>query len=91
MANIVYRQMPAPQKLPQQIPTPRAKAWMQKPQEWDKVLVQIPGGAWGGMDETDTSIITHRFEVKSKYMSFNAYSMVCILISMIILITHNDI
>ena len=31
--------MPAPQELPQQIPTPRAKARMQKPQGGGKVLV----------------------------------------------------
>ena len=42
MANIVYRQMPAPQELPQQIPTPWAKARMQKPQGEGKFLVQIP-------------------------------------------------
>ena len=32
MAKIVSRQMPTPQDLPQQIPTSRAKAKMQKPQ-----------------------------------------------------------
>ena len=48
MAKIVYRQMPAPRELPQQMPAPRAKARMQKPQGGDKCLVQIPGGAWGG-------------------------------------------
>ena len=39
MANIVYRQMPAPQEPPQQIPAPRAIAWMQKPQGGGKCLV----------------------------------------------------
>ena len=36
----------------------RAKAWMQKPQSGGKFLVQIPGGAHGGMviDEIDTCI-----------------------------------
>ena len=48
MANNVYRQMPAPRELPQQIPAPRAKPWMQKPQSGGKFLVQIPGGARGG-------------------------------------------
>ena len=48
MAKIVYRQMPAPQELSQQIPALRAKAGMQKPQDGDKVLVQITGGARGG-------------------------------------------
>ena len=43
MANNVYRQMPAPRELPQQIPAPRAKAWMQKPQGGGKFLVQIRG------------------------------------------------
>ena len=47
VANIVYRQMPAPRELPQQIPTPRAKAWMQKPQGGRKCLVQISGDARG--------------------------------------------
>ena len=59
MAKIVYRQMPAPRELPQQIPAPRAKARMQKPQGGSKCLVQIPGGARKGgmvMDEIDTCI-----------------------------------
>ena len=45
MAKIVYRQMPAPWELPQQMPDPRAKARMQKPQGGSKFFVQIPGGA----------------------------------------------
>ena len=57
---MVYRQMPALRELSQQIPAPRAKARMQKPQGRDKVLVQIPGGARGCsgmvMDEIDTCI-----------------------------------
>ena len=57
MAKIVYRQMPAPQQLRQQMPAARAKARMQKPQGWGKFLVQIPEGARGVvMDETDTCI-----------------------------------
>ena len=48
MANIIYRQIPALWELPQQIPAPRAKAWMQKPQGGGKCLVQIPGDASGG-------------------------------------------
>ena len=47
MANIVYRQMPAPRELSQQIPAPWAKAWMQK-QGGGRFLVQIPGSARGG-------------------------------------------
>ena len=47
MANIVHRQMPAPRALPQQIH--RAKARMRKPQGGGKFLVQIPGGARGGV------------------------------------------
>ena len=47
MENIVYRQIPAPRELPQQIPAPLAKAWMQKPQGGGKRLVQIPGGTRG--------------------------------------------
>ena len=57
MAKIVYRQMPTPQELPQQISTPLAKGSMQKPQGRGKFLEQIPGGAWGMvMDEIDTCI-----------------------------------
>ena len=40
--------MPAPRKLPKQIPAPQAKAWMQKPPGGGKVLVRIHGGAQGG-------------------------------------------
>ena len=57
MAKIVYRQMPAPRELFQQMPTPQAKARMLMPQGGDKFLVQISGGARGGgvvMDEIDT-------------------------------------
>ena len=64
IAKIVYRQMPAPRELSQQIPAPRAKARMQKSQSVGKFLVQIPGDARGGgmvMDEIDTCII-----IKSK-------------------------
>ena len=58
MAKIVYRQMPTPQELPQQISTPPlAKGRMQKPQGRGKFLEQIPGGARRMvMDETDTCI-----------------------------------
>ena len=48
MAKIVYRQMPAPRELPQQIPTPQAKARMQQPQGGGTFLVQIPGVRGGG-------------------------------------------
>ena len=44
MAEIVYRQMPAPREIPQQIPAPQAKARMQKPQGGGKFLVKIPRG-----------------------------------------------
>ena len=64
MANIVNRQMPAPRELPQQIPALWAKAWMQKPQGGGKLLVQIPGGAWGiVMDEIDTSITAASYKL----------------------------
>ena len=43
MAKIVYRQMPAPRELPQQIPAPWATARMQNPQGGGKFVVQIPG------------------------------------------------
>ena len=56
MAKSVYRQMPAIRELSQQIPAPRLKARMQKPQGGGKFLAQISGGERGGMvmDETDT-------------------------------------
>ena len=55
MPKIVYRQMPTPQVLPQQIPTPLTKARMQNGR--GKFLEQIPGGARGMvMDEIDTCI-----------------------------------
>ena len=47
MAKTVYRQMPAPRELSQQIPGHRAKARMQKLLGGDKFLVQIPRGARG--------------------------------------------
>ena len=49
MAEIVYRQMPAPRDIPPKIPAPRAKIRMQKPQSGGEFSVQIPGGARGGM------------------------------------------
>ena len=45
MAKIVYRQLRAPWELTQQIPAPRAKPRMQKPQGGGNFLVQIPGCA----------------------------------------------
>ena len=48
MAKIVYRQVPAPRELSQQIAAPRAKGRMKKPQDGGRFLVQIPGGARGG-------------------------------------------
>ena len=60
MAKIVYRQMPAPRELPQQIARPRKKGRMQNPQGVGKFLVQIPRGARGGgmvMDEMIPALI----------------------------------
>ena len=45
VAKIVYRQMPAPLQLSQQIHTSWVKARIQKPQDGGKFLVQIPEGA----------------------------------------------
>ena len=42
MAKIVYRQMPAPRELPQQIPTPWAKGKIQKPQGGGKFWYKSP-------------------------------------------------
>ena len=57
MANIVYRQMPTPRELPQQVPVPSSKSLDAKPQDRGKFLVQIPARARGVvMDETDTCI-----------------------------------
>ena len=67
MAKIGYRQMPAPRELSQQIPAPRAKSRMQKPQGGGTFLVQIPGGARGMVvDEIDTCIILP----KNHFISF---------------------
>ena len=56
--------MPSPGELPQQIPTPRAKAWIQKPKGEAKFWCK-PRGCVGGMvmDETDTCIIINLFKV----------------------------
>ena len=60
MAKIVYRQTPSPRELSQQIPAPRAKARMQKPQGGGKFLVQIPRGARGdGIDTCITKYIQY--------------------------------
>ena len=49
--------MPAPWELSQQIPVPREKARMQKPQGGGKFLFKSPGCVgWVVMDETDTCI-----------------------------------
>ena len=74
MSNIVYRQMPAPRELPQQTPSPRAKARMQKPQGGGKFLVQIPGVRGGMvMDEIDTCI-THKH---GTFVYTNVHDKVC--------------
>ena len=59
MAKIVYRQIPTPRELSQQISAPGAKASMQKPQGGGTFFMQIHGVHGGGgmvMDETDTCI-----------------------------------
>ena len=69
MVEIFYRQMPAPRDLPQNIPAPRAKIRMQKPQSGGKFSVQIPGGARGGMvtAKIDNCITrTHRKENRQR-------------------------
>ena len=43
IAKIVYRQMPAPQDLPQQIPASREKARMQEPQSGAHFWCKSPG------------------------------------------------
>ena len=47
MANIVYRQIPAPRDLPKKVSSPREKITMQEPQSGGEFLVQIPGDARG--------------------------------------------
>ena len=64
MANIIYRQMPAPRELSQQIPAPWAKAWMQKPQGLKKFLVQIPGVRGG--DGYGWNWYLHYFSISHK-------------------------
>ena len=61
MVEIFYRQMPAPRDLPQNIPAPRAKIRMQKPQSGGKFSVQIPGGARGGWlrQKLITALLAH--------------------------------
>ena len=47
MSKIVYRQMPAPRDLPPQIPAPRVKIKMQKPESRGKVSVH----GWGWLQQ----------------------------------------
>ena len=57
MAKIVYRQMPAPQELSQQIPAPGQKLGCKSPRVGGKFFMQIPGVRGGMvMDEIDTCI-----------------------------------
>ena len=70
MAEIVYRQMPAPRDIPQKIPAPRAKIRMQKPQSGGEFSVQIHGGARGGMvmakiDNCITREVTISFQLEA--------------------------
>ena len=70
MAKIVYRQMPAPREVSQQIHASRTKARMQKPQGGGKFLVKIPGGARGMViDEIDTCISIDERELGQIYAS----------------------
>ena len=48
MAEIVYRQMPAPRDIPQKMPAPRAKIRMQKPQSGGEFQCKSPGVRGGG-------------------------------------------
>ena len=71
MANIVYTQISARPELPQQIPAPRAKAWMQKPQGGGKFLVQIPGVRGGmAMDEICTALLQFKIQLNSGPTAF---------------------
>ena len=52
--------MPVPRELPQQIPPPPAKDWMQRPQGGANFWCKCTGVREGGgmvMDKTDTCII----------------------------------
>ena len=53
MANIVYRQMPAPRELPPTNPRPLEKAWMQSPRVGANFWCKSPGVRG---DEIDTCI-----------------------------------
>ena len=64
--KIVFRQMPAPRDLPQQIPAPRAKIRMQKPRSGGKFSMQIPGGARGGGWLWQKLITALTLDVRSK-------------------------
>ena len=58
MAKIVYRQMPAPWKLPQQMPAPRQKLECKSPRVGANFWCKSPGVRGGRMvmDEIDTCI-----------------------------------
>ena len=75
MAEIVYRQMPAPRDIPQKIPAPRAKIRMQKPQSGGEFSVQIPGGARGGMvmAKIDNCIIDQKLENSPIYAALREF------------------
>ena len=63
MANIVYRQMPTPRELPQQIPTPEQKLGCKSHRVGVNVWCKSPGVCGEMvMDEIDTCIILRRFE-----------------------------
>ena len=60
MANIIYRQMPAPREMPQQIPAHGQKLGSKSPKVGQKFWYKSEGVSGGGivMDEIDTCIIS---------------------------------
>ena len=75
MAKITYRQMPAPQDLPQQIPAPQAKARIQKPEAGGKSGANSGGVRGRGMvlAKIGSHIVTGKqFTINYHTRSFNS-------------------
>ena len=74
IANIVYRQMPAPQELSQQIPAPRQKLGCKSPRVGANFWCKSPGVRGGMvMDEIDTCIRGTNF-VFTRHISDNCWT-----------------
>ena len=76
MAKSVFRQMPAPLELSQQIPPPPGKSWDAKTPGRGQIFGANPRGCAGGMvmDEIDTCITTVWLETLMRPMSTSRFS-----------------